>query len=148
MEKVESREKHLNNDLKKYITQYKSLSIDLSQINGLIKDIEVEKLDKEQELLDLLNEVETIKSQMEHRGNAMTDGSMFCIYKYKKELIDKNIIKIVSGPIINIKKSIVRIKEDISEMDLQIGVLDHIINTDLVKQNIQKIEIDPLGAML
>lgn len=76
MEKIESREKHLNNDLKKYIMQYKNLSNELSQTNTLIKGVESENLEKEQELLDLLNEVDGIKSQMEQRGNAMTDGSM------------------------------------------------------------------------
>lgn len=77
MEKIESREKYLNNDLKDLIARYKIVSNELSQTKLLFKDQETEKLEQERILLELINEIETIKSQMEMRGNAMTDGSMF-----------------------------------------------------------------------
>lgn len=77
MEKIDSREKHLNNDLKNLIQQYRSVSLEVSQINNSIKENDVEKSSKEQELMSVINKLETVKIQMEQRGNTMTDGSMF-----------------------------------------------------------------------
>lgn len=77
MEKIDSREKHLNNDLKNLIQQYRTVSMEVSQINNSIKENDVEKSSKEQELMSIINELETVKIQMEQRGNTMTDGSMF-----------------------------------------------------------------------
>lgn len=81
MEKIDSREKHLNNDLKNLIQQYRTVSLEVSQINNSIKENDVEKSSKEQELMSIINELETVKIQMEQRGNTMTDGSMFT-YKF------------------------------------------------------------------
>lgn len=103
MEKIESREKHLNEDLKGLIQEYKDLSIELSKANKDIKDSEREKVELEDELSKLTNELENIKIQMEQRGNSMTDGS----------------------PLINIKKAVLRLKEEISDMDVKIGVMRH-----------------------
>lgn len=77
MEKIDSREKHLNNDLKNLIQQYRTVSLEVLQINNSIKENDVEKSSKEQELMSIINELETVKIQMEQRGNTMTDGSMF-----------------------------------------------------------------------
>lgn len=81
MEKIDSREKHLNNDLKNLIQQYRTVSLEVLQINNSIKENDVEKSSKEQELMNIINELETVKIQMEQRGNTMTDGSMFT-YKF------------------------------------------------------------------
>jgi estrogen-related receptor beta like 1 len=106
MEKIESREKHLNEDLKDLIQEYKGLSIELSKANTEIKDSEREKTEMEEELTKVTNELENIKIQMEQRGNSMTDGS----------------------PLINIKKATARLKEEIAEMDVKIGVMRHNID--------------------
>lgn len=82
MEKIDSREKHLNNDLKNLIQQYRTVSLEVSQINNSIKENDLEKSTKEQELMSIINELETVKIQMEQRGNTMTDGSMFTFTIY------------------------------------------------------------------
>lgn len=75
MEKIESREKHLNNDLTTLIQQYKTVSIDYSQIRNSIKTNDLEKADFEQQLKKVEHNLENIKIQMEQRGNTMSDGS-------------------------------------------------------------------------
>lgn len=77
MDKIDSRERHLNNDLKDLILEYKDLSIEVSKANNEIKDKEREKANLEEELVKLTNELENVKIQMEQRGNSMTDGRYF-----------------------------------------------------------------------
>lgn len=38
-------------------------------------------------------------------------------------------------------------KDEISQMDLQIGVMEHSLNTDIVKQSIQYAEMDHMTAV-
>ncbi|ETN58190.1 intraflagellar transport protein 57 [Anopheles darlingi] len=122
MEKLESREKHLNNDLKELIAQYKEVLIGYNQVSGQLKQLEQEKATNEHELTKITNELENVKIQMEQRGNSMTDGS----------------------PLINIKKAIFRIKEEICEMDIKIGVMEHSLNTEILRQSAQYAELDSL----
>ncbi|XP_050084526.1 intraflagellar transport protein 57 homolog [Anopheles aquasalis] len=122
MEKLESREKHLNNDLKELIAQYKEVLIGYNQVSGQLKQLEQEKANNEHELTKITNELENVKIQMEQRGNSMTDGS----------------------PLINIKKAIFRIKEEICEMDIKIGVMEHSLNTEILRQSAQYAELDSL----
>ncbi|XP_052868188.1 intraflagellar transport protein 57 homolog [Anopheles cruzii] len=122
MEKIESRERHLNNDLKDLIVQYKEVLIEHNQVSAQMKQCEQGKANNEQELAKITNELENVKIQMEQRGNSMTDGS----------------------PLINIKKAIFRIKEEISEMDIKIGVMEHSLNTEIIKQSAQYAELDSL----
>lgn len=75
MEKIDSREKHLNNDLTNLIQQYKNVSIEYTQLRNAIKETADEKVSIEQELERAVNEFENVKIQMEQRGNTMTDGS-------------------------------------------------------------------------
>ncbi|XP_062545869.1 intraflagellar transport protein 57 homolog [Armigeres subalbatus] len=122
MEKIESREKHLNNDLKDLIQQYKRILVEYNQVHNQMKAIDGEKTEKEHDLSKITNELENIKIQMEQRGNSMTDGS----------------------PLINIKKAIFRIKEEISDMDIKIGVMEHTLNSEIIKQSAQYAEFDSL----
>ncbi|XP_035795475.1 intraflagellar transport protein 57 homolog [Anopheles albimanus] len=122
MEKLESREKHLNNDLKELIAQYKEVLMGYNQVSGQLKQLEQAKANNEHELTKITNELENVKIQMEQRGNSMTDGS----------------------PLINIKKAIFRIKEEICDMDIKIGVMEHSLNTEILRQSAQYAELDSL----
>lgn len=82
MEKIESREKHLNNDLQNLIRQFKDVSIELSNTQAAIKDTEREREDIEKDLSDIIGENETVKSQMEQRGNTMADGSEYTLFSF------------------------------------------------------------------
>lgn len=112
MEKIESREKHLNKDLKDLIFEYKTLSIDLTKVNNEIKENDREKTEMEENLSRLTNELENVKIQMEQRGNSMTDGS----------------------PLINIKKAVIRLREEIAELDVKIGVSQHTLTNEVIRK--------------
>ncbi|XP_059607987.1 intraflagellar transport protein 57 homolog [Phlebotomus argentipes] len=127
MEKIESREKHLNAELQPLIAQYRTLSVELKQLSSAIAAIDAEKSTKERELAGILGEIETVKMQMEQRGTSMTtDGS----------------------PLIAIKKAIVKIREEILQMDLKIGVLDHSLTQEIINHNAQIAELAPMTAIL
>lgn len=124
MEKVESREKHLNKDLKDLIQEYKTLSIELTRVNGEIKENDHDRTEMEENLSRLTNELENVKIQMEQRGNSMTDGS----------------------PLINIKKAVIRLKEEIAEMDVKIGVMEHTMTNEVIRKQSHYAEFD-LGTL-
>lgn len=120
MEKVESREKHLNKDLKDLIQEYKTLSIDLTKVNEKIKENDIEKAEMDDNLSRLTNELENVKIQMEQRGNSMTDGS----------------------PLISIKKAVIILKEEIADMDVKIGVMGHTMTNDVIRKQSHYAEFD------
>lgn len=113
MEKIESREKHLNNELKDQLVEYKSLSLELKRIETALAETEQTKQNAEEELSSILGDLEMTKGQMDQRGTSMADGS----------------------PLINIKKAIVKLKEELVQMDLKIGVLDHSLTQDILRHN-------------
>lgn len=124
MEKVESREKHLNKDLKDQIQEYKTLSTELTKLNSEVKDNEQERAQMDENLSKLTNELENVKIQMEQRGNSMSDGS----------------------PLINIKKAVIRLKEEIAEMDVKIGVMQHTLTNEFIRKQSHFAEFD-LGTL-
>ena len=75
IDKIESREKHLNNDLQNLIKQFKDISMELSNVQTTIKDTETERQNITKELNDVISENDSVKVQMEQRGNSMSDGS-------------------------------------------------------------------------
>lgn len=125
MEKIDSREKHLNNELKDHLAEYKSLSMQLKKIETALKESEEAKGTAEEELSNILGDLEQTKGQMDQRGNSMADGS----------------------PLINIKKAIVKLREEIVHMDLKIGVLDHSLTQDIIRHNAQLIEMTPVSLL-
>ncbi|XP_055691542.1 intraflagellar transport protein 57 homolog isoform X2 [Lutzomyia longipalpis] len=126
MEKIESREKHLNAELQPLIGQYRSHSVELKHLTAAIEEVDAEKATKERELAGILSEIETVKMQMEQRGTSIaSDGS----------------------PLINIKKAIVKIREEILQMDLKIGVLDHSLTQEIINHNAQIAELTPMTTV-
>lgn len=113
MDKIESREKHLNNDLRHLIDQYKNISTEQGQHVTQLKQTQADIAEMEK-IFDRLNhEYESTKMQMEQRGQTMSDGS----------------------PFINLKKAIARIKEEIIQMNLEISVMQHSIDRDIIREN-------------
>lgn len=113
MDKIESREKHLNQDLRQMIEQYKNISVDEGNQQQQLKQTQAEVADFEKQFDRLNHEYETTKIQMEQRGQTMSDGS----------------------PFINLKKAITRIKEEIVQMNLEISVMQHSIDRDIIREN-------------
>lgn len=105
MEKVGSREKYLNRELESTLDEYRQLQGQLSSIRDKYKNLSGVLSERNRELNKLNDRLETVKQQMEERGSSMTDGT----------------------PLVNIKKAIGKIKNEIVEMDVRIGVLECIL---------------------
>ena len=78
--------------------------------------------DKTRLLQQLTEEIDSVKTEMEDRGTSMTDGS----------------------PLVNIKKAVSKVKREINNMDVMIGVLQHgLLDAALKdKDNLKKFNYD------
>lgn len=84
LEKIESREKHLNNELYNLIMQYKDVSIELSNIQYAQTQV-LEETERAMDQLKLvIDENESKKAEMERRGQMMSDSSMSLMAKIVK----------------------------------------------------------------
>jgi len=77
LEKIESREKHLNNELQPLIQQFKELSIELSTIQYAQNQLQADTEKQMAELNEVMMEQELKKEEMERRGQVMSDGSEY-----------------------------------------------------------------------
>ena len=59
--------------------------------------------DRSRQLADTADDLEAVKAEMEERGSSMTDGT----------------------PLVNIRKSLARMKQEVVTMDVRIGVVQH-----------------------
>lgn len=75
LEKIESREKHLNRDLEPVLDKYRVLQDELSKLQDNYKNISGGVTERTRELAKLSDQLESVKQQMEERGSSMTDGS-------------------------------------------------------------------------
>ncbi|XP_017038379.1 intraflagellar transport protein 57 homolog [Drosophila kikkawai] len=110
LEKVESREKHLNNELQPLIQQFKELSIELSTIQYAQNQLQEDTEKQTAQLSEVMMEQELKKEEMERRGQVMSDGSS----------------------VQQIKKSIAKLKEDIAQLNLEVALLVHAHDQDIV----------------
>ena len=75
LEKIESREKHLNNELHNLIVQYKDISIELANIQYAQTRVLEETERAVDQLKSVIDENESKKAEMERRGQMMSDSS-------------------------------------------------------------------------
>ena len=59
--------------------------------------------DRSRQLADIADDLEAVKGEMEDRGSSMTDGT----------------------PLVNIRKSLARMKQEVVTMDVRVGVVQH-----------------------
>ncbi|RDD41609.1 Intraflagellar transport protein 57-like protein [Trichoplax sp. H2] len=105
LEKISSREKYVNNQLDNSLQEFRGRRDGLAEINEKYKQGSVGVNNLTKTLSQITEELEVIKSQMDERGTSMTD----------------------SGPLVKIKQALTRLKNDITQMDLRIGVVEHIL---------------------
>lgn len=77
LEKIESREKHLNNELSALIKQFKEVSMELTGVQFASKQVSQDSEALTAELITVVQENENKKAKMEQRGQLMSDGSKF-----------------------------------------------------------------------
>ncbi|XP_011872276.1 PREDICTED: intraflagellar transport protein 57 homolog [Vollenhovia emeryi] len=97
---------YLNRQLEPSLTEYRSLQEDLSKIKEQYRDVSGSVTERTRALNKLMEELEDhMKREMDERGSSMTEGT----------------------PLINIKKTITRMRNEIAEMNIEIriGVLEY-----------------------
>jgi len=103
LEKISSREKYMNSQLESQLNEYRQLSQTLAQTKEQYKQVSGGVTERSRLLAQITDDIETAKTEMEERGSSMTDGS----------------------PLVNIRKSLARVKAEITGMDVRIGVVEH-----------------------
>nr|CAD7400041.1 unnamed protein product [Timema cristinae] len=103
LEKMSSREKYLNTQLETYLVQYRSLQDDFSRVSTQYRQVSGGVTERSRTLAHVTEELESIKQEMEEWGTSMTDRT----------------------PLVNVKKCLSRMKEEVKLMDVRIGVLEH-----------------------
>ncbi|GJQ77552.1 hypothetical protein Trydic_g20941 [Trypoxylus dichotomus] len=124
LEKVNNREKYLNRELEPVLSEYRTLQDQLSKIKDVYQNLSSGVTEKTRELAKLTDRLESVKQEMEERGSSMTDGT----------------------PLVNIKRAISKIKSEIVEMDVRIGVLQAILLQIRVRD--KKLLEDDLGQTI
>nr|CAD7455958.1 unnamed protein product [Timema tahoe] len=103
LEKMNSREKYLNTQLETYLVQYRSLQDDFSRVSTQYRQVSGGVTERSRTLAHVTEELESIKQEMEEWGTSMTDRT----------------------PLVNVKKCLSRMKEEVKLMDVRVGVLEH-----------------------
>ncbi|XP_011343402.1 intraflagellar transport protein 57 homolog isoform X2 [Ooceraea biroi] len=115
LDKVKTRETYLNRQLESSLTDYRSLQEELSKVKEQYRDVSGGVTERTRVLNKLMEELEYVKREMDERGSSMTDGT----------------------PLINIKKTITKMKNEISEMNIRIGVLEYSLMCARVRDRTQ-----------
>lgn len=105
LEKVHGRERYLNKELEPILNEYHMLQDQLFKVKDTYKSISGGVSERNRQLSVLTDRLEMVKQQMEERGSSMTDGT----------------------PLVNIKRAIAKVRGEVSEMDVRIGVLECVV---------------------
>jgi len=103
LEKIDSREKYVNKQLDSLIKEFRQHHDKLASTQEKYKQAGVSVNEQTRELATLVDELEAVKTEMDERGNSMTD----------------------SAPLVKIKQALIGLKSETAEMGLRIGVLQH-----------------------
>ncbi|KAL7750423.1 hypothetical protein RI367_004197 [Sorochytrium milnesiophthora] len=103
LEKIASREKYINSQFEPLVDEFRASQEALSQLK-LKYNASSEVINKlTDELSRVSDELDSVKTQMDDIGNGMTD----------------------SKPLVNIRQAIQRLKAEIKQMDIRLGVVEH-----------------------
>lgn len=105
LEKISSREKYINNQLEHLVQQYRTAQDQLAQTKEKYRQGSGGVTQHSRTLAEVTEELEKVKHEMEDRGSSMTDGA----------------------PLVRIKQSLNRLKTESTQMDIRIGVIEHIL---------------------
>ncbi|GAB1600686.1 intraflagellar transport protein 57 homolog [Argonauta hians] len=116
LEKIRSREKYTNKQLDHFLKEYRGFQDQLAEIKERYRQASGGLTDRSRTLAEITEELEKVKSEMEERGSTMTDGA----------------------PLVKIKQTLQQLKKECSQMDVRIGVVEHILlQAKLKDKNIQ-----------
>ncbi|XP_069026138.1 intraflagellar transport protein 57 homolog [Embiotoca jacksoni] len=103
LEKVSSREKYINNQLELLIQEYRSAQAKLSEAKERYQQASGGVTERTRALAENSEELDKVKQEMEEKGSSMSDGA----------------------PVVKIKQSLTKLKQEIVQMDVRIGVVEH-----------------------
>ncbi|XP_041658397.1 intraflagellar transport protein 57 homolog [Cheilinus undulatus] len=103
LEKVSSREKYINNQLEHLIQEYRNAHAKLSEAKERYQQASGRVTEKIRILAEISEELDKVKQEMEEKGSSMSDGA----------------------PVVKIKQSLTKLKQEIVQMDVRIGVIEH-----------------------
>ncbi|KAJ3318386.1 Intraflagellar transport protein 57 [Boothiomyces sp. JEL0866] len=103
LEKIASREKYINSQFETQIDQYKRLQDQASESKHKHSVASSNVTELTNELSRISEDLDSVKSRMDELGNGMTD----------------------SKPLIAIKQGSTKLKSEIKQMDLRIGVIEN-----------------------
>ncbi|KAJ3204168.1 Intraflagellar transport protein 57 [Dinochytrium kinnereticum] len=103
LEKILSREKYINAQFEGQVEEQRALQDQVSELRQKYNVSNSNVSELSNELARISEELDGVKSRMDEIGNGMTD----------------------STPLVNIKQGVTRLKGDIKQMDLRIGVIEH-----------------------
>eukprot|EP01112_Ceratiomyxa_fruticulosa_P012676 TRINITY_DN3522_c0_g4_i1.p1 TRINITY_DN3522_c0_g4~~TRINITY_DN3522_c0_g4_i1.p1 ORF type:complete len:429 (-),score=101.89 TRINITY_DN3522_c0_g4_i1:88-1374(-) len=103
LEKISTREKYINNQFENLIREYKSSQESYLELNEKYRVSSNRVTSLTNQLASLVEDLESVKTDMEQRSSSMTD----------------------TGPVVNLKKVMSKMREEIVEMEVRIGVISH-----------------------
>lgn len=127
MDKIDTRENYLQSHFEPLLSEYMGLKNQLKTIEDEYQKASSGVAGKSRILSDISDELESIKTEMEERGTAMTDGS----------------------PLVSLKKALQKMRSEVTSIDIRIGVATHTILQHYLKESVQQAihrrvsEVDP-----
>ncbi|XP_037313864.2 intraflagellar transport protein 57 homolog [Pungitius pungitius] len=103
LEKVSSREKYINGQLEHLIQEHRSAQSKLSEAKESYQQASGGVTERTRVLAQISEELERVKQEMEEKGSSMSDGA----------------------PVVKIKQSLTKLKQEVLQMDVRIGVVEH-----------------------
>ncbi|KAF1407777.1 hypothetical protein FQV22_0014109, partial [Spheniscus magellanicus] len=115
LEKINSREKYINNQLEHLVQEYRSAQALLSEVmqqSFVVAFSSINLLLKKKIYFKITEVLERVKQETEEKGSSMTDGA----------------------PLVKIKQALTKLKQETIQMDIQIGVMEHTLLQSKLKQ--------------
>eukprot|EP00076_Gallus_gallus_P029000 XP_015152943.1 intraflagellar transport protein 57 homolog isoform X2 [Gallus gallus] len=112
LEKINSREKYINNQLEHLIQEYRSAQALLSEAKEKYQEGSGGVTERIRVLSEITEVLEKVKQETEEKGSSMTDGT----------------------PLVRIKQALTKLKQETIQMDIQIGVMEHTLLQSKLKE--------------
>ncbi|XP_047579751.1 intraflagellar transport protein 57 homolog isoform X2 [Lutra lutra] len=112
LEKISSREKYINNQLEHLVQEYRAAQAQLSEARERYQQGNGGVTERTRLLSEVTEELEKVKQEMEEKGSSMTDGA----------------------PLVKIKQSLTKLKQETVQMDIRIGVVEHTLLQSKLKE--------------
>ncbi|XP_010076231.1 PREDICTED: intraflagellar transport protein 57 homolog [Pterocles gutturalis] len=112
LEKINSREKYINNQLEHLVQEYRSAQALLSEAKEKYQEGSGGVTERSRVLSEITEVLERVKQETEEKGSSMTDGA----------------------PLVKIKQALTKLKQETIQMDIQIGVMEHTLLQSKLKE--------------